>query len=150
VKEYNTCDTESQKVNGCKLQPQELRKKLVFELNRSGLYVDMKEKLRESMLSIAREKFAAESSSDIVSICSPLYAFMLDEIHAILNQTMGVHRKVSDHEEHCMSAKLVGIAAECEMQGDVVRAKALHEQRYASSKSFLQCNPCQSLALNTP
>lgn len=134
MKEYVSCDMDAQKVFGRKLQPQELRKKLIFELNRSGLYVDMKEKLRESMQSIAREHFDAETSADIVPICSPLYAFMLDEIHASLNQAMGVQGKAAQHDDCGASTELARIAVECEMQGDVVRAKVLYEQRCVSAR----------------
>lgn len=91
--------------------------------------MDMKEKLRESMYSIARDRFEAESSAEIVSICSPLYAFMLDEMHASLNKAMGVQGKAVEHEDHSANIEVARIAAECEMQGDVARAKMLHEQR---------------------
>ena len=129
MKEYVSCDMDAQKVSGRKLEPHELRKKLIFELNRSGLYVDMKDKLRELMQCIAREQFDAETSADIVPICTPLYAFMLDEIHASLNQAMGIQGKARDHEDHSANMELARIAVECEMQGDVARAELLYEQR---------------------
>lgn len=131
MKEYVSCDIESSKTLGRQLNPQELRKRLIFELNRRGLYVDMKEKLRESMHALAKEKFDAGTSARLLPICSPLYAFMLDEMHASINQAMGVQDNPTDHADHATSLQLTRIAAECEMQGDMQRAKKLHEQRCA-------------------
>lgn len=127
LREYVHCSQRA-KESGLSVAPESLRQKLVFDLNRSGLYVSMKEQLRSCVLSIGKEKFDAGTTREMGPVCSKVYACMLDEMHSWLKQAAGTSVMGQSVAAHS-AALLLALASECELVGDNRRAMQLHEER---------------------
>jgi len=117
------------------------RKQFVFELNRSGSYYHLKEKLKEAVVQVVREFFSKVSDlSDVEkkSLYDDLYVFLIDEMHAVLR---GLYTGTDPLKEpakppvgDCTLAeysltKLKKLADEQEVNGVIDVAKKYHQQR---------------------
>eukprot|EP00892_Ulva_mutabilis_P006958 jgi/Ulvmu1/4634/UM002_0365.1 len=127
LKAYRQC-SEAAKAQGVSTNPECLQQRLVFELNRSGLYMTMKEQLRSCVQCIGRDKFDAGSTDELIPVCSKLYACMLDELHAWLKQATG-QSGAGQTVTGRSATRLQELASECELVGEIKRATQLHAER---------------------
>ena len=123
----------------------ERQRALVFRLNHSGAYLDMRRRLKSAICAVAQERFAKPLNADAApQLYSELYAYAADQMHAALNALIqgekgsgqggagdGVSQAEKERQAAEAAARLEQLAAECEVAGDVARAEALHQERYA-------------------
>lgn len=128
VKEHVRCHKEAGAQAVLK-HPDGLRQKLVFELNRSGLYVNMQEQLRSCVDAIGKEKFDCSSREQMIPVCSKLYGCMVDEMHSWLKHVTG--QTIAGHPVPAGAVlQLASLASECEILGNAERAMRIHEERF--------------------
>lgn len=121
--------------------PDGLRQKLVFELNRSGLYVSMQEQLRSCVDAIGKEKFDCSSREQMIPFCSRLYGCMVDEMHSWLKHMTG-QTIAGQPVPPGKVLQLASLASECELLGDAERAMRIHEERFV----YFCCQPPMRLS----
>lgn len=127
LNEYIQCRKEAD-AQGMRMQPDALRQKLVFELNRSGLYVRMKEELQTCVDAIGKEKFDSRSRDEMIPFCSKIYAYLLDEMHSWLKKVAG-QSGIGQTMPTDTISQLVSLASEYEIVGEKERATRMHEER---------------------
>ena len=91
----------------------------------------MKEQLRDCVLAIGKEEFDAVSANEVTSVCSRIYACMLDEMHLWLQQATGQSGTRQDVGGGS-ATQMLSLATECEMMHENKRAMTLHEERWNS------------------
>jgi hypothetical protein len=122
-------------------------RRVMSELNRSGKYLEMRQRLKTAVRTIAVELFGcppedARPDTD-GALYNSLYACAIDEIHSVLNVLRGEKTRPETDEarDEKELQRLEHLAAECEVCSDQKRADALHRDRCASS------NPHRAAAL---
>jgi len=68
----------------------EIRRQFIFELNSSGKYFSMKEKLKKSVVRVAKERFktpGADSKAEKDAYIAQLYVYLMGQMHRQLNNT---------------------------------------------------------------
>lgn len=113
-------------------------RRLVFELNRSGRYLDMRRRLQDCLKSVAREtlhRAPGATPEEDGALFSALYAHALDEMHGALNALRADEAPPAADAPKggAEVARLEQLAAECEVTGDTKRAEALHLERYGAA-----------------
>ena len=108
------------------------RKALVFELNRSGKYHDLKERLKEAAQGIIKERFfqGGESAREKYN---ELYVHLVEEMHASL-RTLGAAREPSrvalvDPVDRERLAECKALADEYEIDDEHDSADKWHQER---------------------
>jgi hypothetical protein len=109
----------------------ERHRQLVFELNRSGVYRDMKSTLKEAMIALAKEKISKEDVRDeLMPVYGDLYARVLDGVHDVLHELLHDRPPTRDAKAIKSEAEfLLQLTTECELSGDMARAEALQQER---------------------
>ncbi|GIM03791.1 hypothetical protein Vretimale_8486, partial [Volvox reticuliferus] len=113
-------------------------KALVFELNRSGKYAQMRDSLKASVVALVREKYRKSGSmspNEMALLYNDLYGTLLAAMHSALNDMIDtaaarprepLPEPVPDKQR---LGQLLELAAQAEALGDVSRAEALHQRR---------------------
>ncbi|GLC67227.1 hypothetical protein PLESTF_000531100 [Pleodorina starrii] len=113
-------------------------KALVFELNRSGKYAQMRDSLKASVVSLVREKYRKSGSmspNEMALLYNDLYGTLLGAMHAALNDMIdGAAARPRDPLPEPVPDKqrlgqLLELAGQSEALGDTNRAEALHQRR---------------------
>lgn len=120
-------------------------KALVFDLNRSGKYLQLKDSLKSAVVAIVKEKYRKSgtmSPNEMALLYNDLYTHLLGAVHASLNSLAGAAGRqakaapapepVPDHAE---LAKLLDLAGQAEAAGNAARAEALHQRRLLAKTS---------------
>jgi hypothetical protein len=114
---------------------------LIFELNRSGKYIEMRRRLKESVCAVAQEQFKRGlNTGESAELYNALYAHMVDEMHGVLNG-LRCSEKPAEGAPRSQEelTRLEQLAAECEVTDDLERAEHLHQERCACGEaSFCQ------------
>ena len=114
------------------------QQQLVFHLNRSGKYLDMKARLKESVRAVAQETFrrGLGALGDELDVYNALYVHTVDAMHAVLNGLRADEAAADAPPDAAAAAaaeaeleRLEQLAAECEVTGDGARAERLHQER---------------------
>lgn len=149
--------SESEKINR--------RRALIYELNKSGAYMSMKESLKSSVVAIVREKFCLSGSmskDEMSAVYNDLYVLLSEKAHGILNgeraevnnamrtsdgsgldgkdntlRSMDASKKEEAEVEELRSelSKLKDLADELEAEGDFSSAAAQHQSRLSTANS---------------
>ena len=124
--------SESEKINR--------RRALIYELNRSGAYMSMKESLKSSVVAIVHERFnmsGGMSREEMSAVYNDLYVMLSENAHAVLNgmttslpKPSALELPTPDTEE---LLRLKSLADELEVQGDITAASAHHQARLAAA-----------------
>ncbi|KAG2434617.1 hypothetical protein HXX76_007512 [Chlamydomonas incerta] len=113
-------------------------KALIFELNRSGKYAQMRDSLKAAVVSLVREKYRKSGSmspNEMALLYNDLYGSLLAALHAALNDLVDAAAArprapppppVPDKQR---LAELLELAAQAEAMGDTDRAELLHQRR---------------------
>ena len=125
--------TESEKVNR--------RRSLIYELNKTGAYLRMKESLKSSVVSVVQEKFRLSggmSRDEMSAVYNELYVLLSENAHSVLNGMTGAlpTRGVTEPPAQPSAEellKLKSLADELEIQGDVASANAHHQSRLVAT-----------------
>lgn len=111
------------------------RKGLVFELNRSGKYHAMKERLKDVAQAIIKERFFA-GGEGVQGKYNELYVHLVDEMHAALRALgttsileSGAVGDGTDGVDHDKLAKHKSLADEYEVNGELDIADKWHQER---------------------
>lgn len=124
--------SESEKINR--------RRALIYELNRSGAYMNMKESLKSSVVAVVRERFnmsGGMSREEMSAVYNDLYVMLSENAHAVLNGMTTSLPRPSALEPTTLDTnellRLKSLADELEVQGDFVAASAHHQARLAAA-----------------
>lgn len=63
-------------------------KQLIFELNRRGVYFQLKEKIKRAVIDLVKDRYAKEAHTtkeEMVALYNDLYVHLSDEMHAVLH-----------------------------------------------------------------
>ncbi|EFJ48577.1 hypothetical protein VOLCADRAFT_104635 [Volvox carteri f. nagariensis] len=113
-------------------------KALVFELNRSGKYAQMRDSLKASVVALVREKYRKSGSmspNEMALLYNDLYGTLLAATHSALNEMIDaaavrprapLPEPVPDKQR---LGQLLELASQAEAVGDISRAEALHQRR---------------------
>ena len=107
------------------------RKSLVFELNRSGKYHAMKERLKSAASAIIAERFH-KGGEGVQGKYNELYVHLVQEMHAALKklgQTEEEPEDPKDGVDHAKLARFKALADEYEIAGDQSCADKWHRER---------------------
>lgn len=133
----------------------------LFEMNQSGKAHDLKEKLKKSVVRIAREKFRKEESLKGASanlggrFNSELYAYLAEQINVCVDEFIGEKREelhedltvtrdlmtrekeqlLSQTMKETQDERLMRLVGECELVGDVKLAEQYMQQRACLQES---------------
>ncbi|MEW5299580.1 MAG: hypothetical protein WDW36_002581 [Sanguina aurantia] len=119
-------------------------KALVFELNRSGKYLALKEGLKAAVVRLVRERFrksGAMGPNEMESLYSQLYVLLLDQMHEALSALTDSSPRPPPAPTPSASllSSLKGLADEQEAVGGggegVARAMTLHKRRLVAEKN---------------
>eukprot|EP00891_Asterochloris_glomerata_P001607 jgi/Astpho2/1607/fgenesh1_pg.00028_%23_15_t len=129
------------------------RKQMMFELNRSGQYLQLQEQLRACVVRIVQEHFHKAGTmdrQDMQGLHNKLYVVLTTEMHKALNQLREQGGEPAPAAEGAQMAEaapssallsteklkqLQGLADEAELNGDARAAVGYHEQRVMGSTS---------------
>eukprot|EP00899_Mesostigma_viride_P018093 jgi/Mesvir1/26285/Mv01648-RA.3 len=128
-----------------KAEKLERRKKMAFELNRTGQAFAMKEKMKKLVAKIAKEKFQKTGSmtkEETEDFYNTLYVHLMDEMHAALGDITSpgvaiakknIKGKVAADSPRAArmahSQKLLRLADEYEVKMDFANAAKYHKER---------------------
>lgn len=144
LNEYIQC-RKAADLKGIGTQPDALCQTLVFELNRSGLYMSMKEELQTCVDAIGKEKFGSRSRDEMIPVCSKIYTYLLDEMHSWIKQVTG-QTQVGQTMPADTVSQLVSLASEYEIVGEKEKATRMHEERCTLTR--LPC--CERMLWDCP
>ena len=107
------------------------QRKLVFELNRTGKYLELKETLRSIIVRVVKEKYRKSGEmgyDEMRDLYNDLYVHLIDEMHHALNDLIkGPKKKLEPPvPDDSRLAELQALADEYEINGDIKRATQLH------------------------
>jgi hypothetical protein len=120
-------------------------RRLVFELNRSGKYIEMQNHLRSSIVAVAKENYHRDlQHDDIKDTCNALYSCLLDNMHEMLNKLRDDQAAEKPSVTAYQQAQYKQLADECEVAGDVQRADKLHLQR-CSPRLFIESSSAEHM-----
>jgi tetratricopeptide (TPR) repeat protein len=113
------------------------RRRLVFELNRSGKFIEFQDRLKASILAVAKEKYNRDlQRDDIKDTCNALYTYLADNMHEALNALRDGKPSGKPGVTAYLQKQYHQLAEECEAAGDVLRADKLHLQRWVVTRSM--------------
>ncbi|KAG2496263.1 hypothetical protein HYH03_005496 [Edaphochlamys debaryana] len=113
-------------------------KGLIFELNRSGKYAQMRDSLKTAVVALVREKYRKSGSmspNEMALLYNDLYGTLLAATHSALNGLIDAAaarprlpppEPVPDKQR---LGQLLELAAQAEATGNPTRAEALHQRR---------------------
>ena len=107
------------------------RKSLVFELNRSGKYHAMKERLKSAASAIIAERFH-KGGEGVQGKYNELYVHLVQEMHAALKKLGSSEEEPEDPRDgvdHAKLARFKALADEYEIAGDQSNADKWHRER---------------------
>ena len=92
----NIVDAESAADEG-EIDPELVRRKLMYILNESGSYYQFKEQLKMTVTDIVREQFNRKSpfatQDEMRQFLNEVYVYLVDQMHVILNKVLSKSRK---------------------------------------------------------
>ena len=92
----NIVDAESAVDEG-EIDPELVRRKLMYILNESGSYYQFKEQLKMTVTDIVREQFNRKSpfatQDEMRQFLNEVYVYLVDQMHVILNKVLSKSRK---------------------------------------------------------
>uniref|UniRef100_A0A061QN23 Tetratricopeptide repeat protein 18-like n=2 Tax=Tetraselmis sp. GSL018 TaxID=582737 RepID=A0A061QN23_9CHLO len=116
------------------------QRRVVFELNRTGKYLEIKERLRAIIVRVVQERYHKSGDmgyDEMQGLYNDLYVHLIDEMHRELNHLIhGPYKKPEEAvPDDAELARLQALADEYEVVSDVKRATQCHQERLlASSK----------------
>ena len=124
------------------VNPDQKRRKLLYELNSTGKYFAFKEQLKNSVIKIVREKFLKTSTltdqDELQQFLSELYVFLQDELHKSLNDILTIEDAATIDNNMTDSQQMKHFALEAEMNRNFDLAAYYYQERIASEKDNYQ------------
>ena len=109
------------------------KKDLVFELNTSGKYLQLKDTLRESVVRIVKEKYRRSGQmthEELQGIYNDVYMYLVDEMHVALASLFGPKTEAAKSlPDKSRLYELQNLADEYEVMGLLGSAEKCHQER---------------------
>lgn len=124
------------------------QRKLVFELNRTGKYLELKESLRDIIVRLVKEKYRKSGNmgyDEMRDLYNDLYVHLIDNMHRALNDLIAGPKKPAEPQvpDDSKLAHLQALADEYEANFDIKRATQYHQaSTSAETPSLLLPRPC--------
>ena len=112
------------------------KKKIVFELNKTGKYLELKDALKESIVKIVKDKYrrsGAMTKREMQDIYNDVYMYLVDEMHVALATLFNQREEVVEKTPDAALAELKALAAEYEVNEQWDLAEKLHQERIVSA-----------------
>jgi hypothetical protein len=144
-------DSSSSSASGATHQQQQ-QQALVYELNSSGRYLAIKERLKPLVADVARERYGRQGSTaqhptqaqaQVQQLHHELYAHLVKEVQAALAQLKAQEQQAVQQQQQQQQQEApatagqrpLQLAVECEMTGHLQRAHTLHLRHLAAAPS---------------
>lgn len=117
--------------------------RVVFELNKTGAYIAMKEGMKKAVVKIVRERYNASpegvSRADMEALYDDLNVHLVDEMHAALNELsgVGIPEKPKPEPEPTAEqlARLLALAGEVEIEKRFHVSERCHAERVLAQRN---------------
>eukprot|EP00761_Pharyngomonas_kirbyi_P012230 gb/GECH01012257.1/.p1 GENE.gb/GECH01012257.1/~~gb/GECH01012257.1/.p1 ORF type:complete len:966 (+),score=184.50 gb/GECH01012257.1/:1-2898(+) len=105
----------------------------VLELKASGKFSILREKLKNSVARVVREKFGGETNKNTQALTNDIYQFLSSRVHNLFNQMDGSTKPQENLSSHItqesLEVRLLRISKEAEMESNYEKALNYLEQR---------------------